>query len=89
MIGGMLNTDWVKAMLKKYGPMDMAELRALRASNEGDGSNKSVSCAVNDLVNSGDVVKSAGGKWALTTSLGWSGIFSGMKPPARARQVAR
>lgn len=88
MISGMLNTDWVKAMLKKYGPMDMAELRALRASKEGDGSNKSVSCAVNDLVNSGDVIKASSGKWALATSLGWSGIFSGIKPPASSRKVA-
>ncbi|MGL4349527.1 MAG: hypothetical protein ACRCT2_02910 [Plesiomonas shigelloides] len=88
MINGMLNTEWVKAMLKKYGPMDMPELRALRASAEGDGSTKSVSCAVNDLVNSGDVIKAASGKWALATSLGWSGIFSAMKPPVRSMQVA-
>lgn len=88
MINGMLNTEWVKSMLKKYGPMDMPELRALRASAEGDGSTKSVSCAVNDLVNSGDVVKSASGKWALATSLGWSGIFSAIKPSSSSRQVA-
>ncbi|ENC6657646.1 hypothetical protein ABKY47_002095 [Aeromonas hydrophila] len=88
MINGMLNTEWVKVMLKKYGPMDMSEFRALRASEEGDGSTKSVSCAVNDLVNSGDVVKASSGKWALATTLGWAGIFSAIKPPAGSRQVA-
>lgn len=81
MIQGMLNTEWVKAMLKKYGPLTMPELRALRGGPEGDGETKTVSCAVDELVKSGEVVRRAGNKWALVTSLGWSGIFSVMAPP--------
>lgn len=82
MIQGKLNTEWVKDMLKKHGPMTMAELRLLRASKEGDGQAKSVSCALDELFKSGDVVRRDGNQWALTTSLGWSGIFSAMTAAA-------
>ncbi|HHO0939091.1 TPA: hypothetical protein ACRTTK_003130 [Aeromonas hydrophila] len=84
MINGQLNTEWVKAMLKKYGPMTQGELRQLRAGPEGDGQSKSVSCALDDLLKSGDVVKREGGKWAVSTTLGWSGLFSAMRPAAAA-----
>lgn len=78
MIQGKLNTEWVKDMLKKHGPLTMPELRKLRAGPDGDGQDKTVSCAINELFKSGEVVRRDGNQWALATSLGWNGIFSSM-----------
>ncbi len=82
MIKGKLNTEWVKDMLKKHGPLTMPELRKLRAGPEGDGQAKSVSCALDELFKSGEVVRRAGNQWGLATTLGWNGIFASITPAA-------
>lgn len=84
MINGMLNTVWVKSMLKKHGALTLPELRELRAGPAGDGTSKSVSCALNDLLKEGEVVRRADGKWSLATKMGWSGVLAAMsRQPVR------
>lgn len=80
MIKGMLNTEWVKAMLKKHGPLTTVELRKIRLGPDGDGKAKSLGASLDELYKNGELLKKSGNKWALATSIGWGGVFSAMKP---------
>lgn len=80
MIKGMLNTEWVKAMLKKHGPLTTVELRKIRLGPDGDGVAKSLGCSLDELYKNGELLKKPGNKWALATSIGWGGVFTAMKP---------
>ena len=78
MIAGLLNTEWVVAMIKQHGPLSMPELRALRAGPESDGTDRSMSCAINELMTAGIVTKGPGNRWALVAKMGWRGVFASM-----------